>query len=96
MRKSLALVLSLPGLFDSLYLLYTYTSPSRPMVCVGTGCDAMRASAYFTLWDVSMPVFGVLGYPLLAVSFCLLAALRWPPVFILKIGAAAGYFGLLP
>jgi chromate transporter len=36
------------------------------------------------------------GYALLAVSFCLLAALRWPPVFILVIGAAAGYFGLLP
>jgi len=36
------------------------------------------------------------GYALLAVSFCLLAALRWPPVFTLGIGAAAGYFGLLP
>ncbi len=67
MRKSLALVLSLLGLFDSLYLLYTYTSPSRPMVCVGTGCDAVRASAYSTLWGVSMPVFGVLGYTLLAI-----------------------------
>jgi uncharacterized membrane protein len=62
MRKSLALVLSLLGLFDSLYLLYTYTSPSRPMVCVGTGCDAVRASAYSTLWGVSMPVFGVLAH----------------------------------
>jgi chromate transporter len=36
------------------------------------------------------------GYALLAVSFCLLAGLRWPPVLILAIGAAAGYFGLLP
>ena len=26
----------------------------------------------------------------------LLAGLRWPPAFILVIGAAAGYFGLLP
>jgi uncharacterized membrane protein/rhodanese-related sulfurtransferase/predicted DsbA family dithiol-disulfide isomerase len=67
MRKSLTLGLSLLGLFDSLYLLYTYTSPSRPMVCIGTGCDAVRASAYSTLWGVSMPVFGVLGYTLLAV-----------------------------
>jgi protein-disulfide isomerase/uncharacterized membrane protein/rhodanese-related sulfurtransferase len=67
MRKSLAMALSLLGLFDSLYLLYTYTSPSRPMVCIGTGCDAVRASAYSTLWGVSMPVFGVLGYTLLAV-----------------------------
>jgi protein-disulfide isomerase/uncharacterized membrane protein/rhodanese-related sulfurtransferase len=67
MRKSLALALSLLGLFDSLYLLYTYTSPSRPMVCIGTGCDAVRASAYSTLWGVSMPVFGVLGYTLLGI-----------------------------
>jgi chromate transporter len=36
------------------------------------------------------------GYALLAVSFCLLAGLRWPPVFMLVIGAAAGYHGLLP
>ena len=67
MRRSITLALSLLGLFDSLYLLYTYTSPSRPMVCIGTGCDAVRASAYSTLWGVSMPVFGVLGYTLLAI-----------------------------
>jgi chromate transporter len=36
------------------------------------------------------------GYALFALSFCLLAGLRWPPAFILVIGAAAGYFGLLP
>ena len=67
MRKSATLALSLLGLFDSLYLLYIYTSPSRPMVCIGTGCDAVRASAYSTLWGVSMPVFGVLGYTLLVI-----------------------------
>ncbi len=67
MRKSITLALSLLGLFDSLYLLYTYTSPSRPMVCIGTGCDAVRASAYSTLWGVSMPAYGVLGYLLLAI-----------------------------
>ncbi|MBZ5671757.1 MAG: thioredoxin domain-containing protein [Acidobacteriia bacterium] len=67
MRKSLSLALSLLGLFDSLYLLWTYTSPSRPMVCLGTGCDAVRASAYSSLWGVPMPVFGVAGYALLAI-----------------------------
>ena len=35
------------------------------------------------------------GYALFALSFCLLAGLRWHPAFILAIGAAAGYFGLL-
>ena len=36
------------------------------------------------------------GYALFALSFCLLAGLRWHPAFVLVIGAAAGYFGLLP
>jgi len=36
------------------------------------------------------------GYALLAVSFGLLAARRWPPVLLVAAGAAAGYFGLLP
>jgi chromate transporter len=36
------------------------------------------------------------GYALFALSFCLLAGLRWHPAFILVIGTAAGYFGLLP
>ena len=36
------------------------------------------------------------GYALCALSFCVLAGLRWHPAFILAVGAAAGYFGLLP
>ena len=65
MRKSIFLGLSLLGLFDALYLLWTYTSPSRPMVCIGGGCDAVRASAYAYPWGVPMPVFGVAGYVLI-------------------------------
>ncbi len=67
MRRSVTLALSLLGLFDALYLLYTYTSPSRPMVCIGTGCDAVRASAYSTFAGVPMPAFGVLGYVLASI-----------------------------
>ena len=66
MRKALSLILALLGLFDSLYLLWIYTSPSRPMVCLGTGCDAVRASVYSHLWGIPMPVFGVAGYWLIA------------------------------
>ena len=67
MRKSLSFALSLLGLFDSLYLLWVYTSPSRPMVCVGTGCDAVRASAYASLLGRPIPVYGVAGYVALAI-----------------------------
>jgi protein-disulfide isomerase/rhodanese-related sulfurtransferase len=66
MRKTIALLLALLGLFDSLYLLWTYTSPSRPMVCFGGGCDAVRASAYAHLAGMPMPAFGVAGYVFIA------------------------------
>ena len=36
------------------------------------------------------------GFALLALSFFLLARLRWHPAFVLAIGAAAGYSGLFP
>lgn len=36
------------------------------------------------------------AYVLLALSFALLVGLRWPPAFVLAIGAVAGYFALLP
>lgn len=36
------------------------------------------------------------GFALLALSFSLLTGLRWHPAFVLGIGAAAGYLGLLP
>src|SRR5271157_3319129 len=68
MRKTISLLLALLGIFDSLYLLWIYTSPSRQMVCfvTGSGCDAVRASAYSHLGSVPMPVFGVAGYVLIA------------------------------
>ena len=65
MRKTLLLALSLLGLFDSLYLLWVYTSPSRPMVCLGSGCDAVRASSYAHLFGLPLPAFGVASYALL-------------------------------
>jgi len=66
MRKSPLLALPLIGLFDSLYLLWVYTSPSRPMVCLGSGCDTVRASSYAHLFGLPMPVFGVAAYTALA------------------------------
>ena len=65
MRKTLLLALPLLGLFDSLYLLWVYTSPSRPIVCLGSGCDAVRASSYAHLFGLPLPAFGVASYALL-------------------------------
>jgi protein-disulfide isomerase/uncharacterized membrane protein/rhodanese-related sulfurtransferase len=66
MRKTLLLALSLLGLFDALYLLWVYTSPSRPIVCLGSGCDAVRASSYAHLFGLPLPAFGVAYYTVLA------------------------------
>jgi protein-disulfide isomerase/rhodanese-related sulfurtransferase len=66
MRKSLLLALSLLGLFDSSYLWWVYASPSRPMVCLGSGCDVVRASPFAYPAGVPMPVFGVAMYATLA------------------------------
>jgi rhodanese-related sulfurtransferase/uncharacterized membrane protein/2-hydroxychromene-2-carboxylate isomerase len=65
MRKPLLLALPLLGLFVSLYLLWVYTSPSRPMVCLGSGCDVVRASSYAHLFGLPLPAFGVAAYVVL-------------------------------
>jgi protein-disulfide isomerase/rhodanese-related sulfurtransferase len=62
MRKLLLMALSLIGLFDSIYLLWEYTSPAHPMVCMGGGCDAVRASAYSHFGSLPVPIYGVLMY----------------------------------
>lgn len=65
MRKILLMALSLIGLFDSIYLLWEYTSPAHPMVCMGGGCDVVRASAYSHLGGLPVPVYGMLMYGIL-------------------------------
>ena len=62
MRKILLMALSLIGLFDSAYLLWEYTSPAHPMVCMGGGCDAVRASAYSHIVGLPVPIFGIFMY----------------------------------
>ena len=61
-RRILLLILTFAGLFDAAYLLWVYTSPSHPMVCLGTGCDVVRASRYSDLWGHSLPAYGVAMY----------------------------------
>ncbi len=66
MRRILLLPLTLVGLFDSLYLWWVYTSPDRPMVCFGTGCDVVRASPFAFPMGIPMPVPGFAMYAALA------------------------------
>jgi len=66
MRKPAAFALTLLALFDSLYLWWVYASPSHPMVCLGDGCDVVRASRYAHFLGYPTPAYGVLLYAALA------------------------------
>jgi len=66
MRKLLVFALSLAGLFDSFYLWWVYTSPTHPMVCLGTGCDVVRASSYANFAGQPLPAYGAGMYAALA------------------------------
>ncbi len=100
MRKTGLLALSVLGLFDSLYLLWVYTSPSHPMACLGTGCDVARASAYAHLAGIPTPAFGVALYGALvllvfaeALSGAALAArVRWALVGVSAMGFGGSLF----
>jgi len=93
MRKPLTLALSLLGLFDSTYLWWVYTSPSRPLVCLGGGgCDAVRASRYAHLWGHPLPLFGVAMYAalVLLVFSQPLGPARWAPARRYLVATVSG------
>jgi protein-disulfide isomerase/rhodanese-related sulfurtransferase len=95
MRKTLILALSFIGLFASSYLLWVYTSPSRPLVCLGTGCDVVRASEYAYFHGVPLPLYGTLMYAtLVALVFAGAlspAALERPVRYALLLISGAGF-----
>lgn len=64
--RTIVALLSLLGFALSLYLAYVYSSASQIAFCeAGSGCDAVRESAYATLLRVPVPVWGVVGYGLM-------------------------------
>lgn len=99
MRKFLILLLSLFGLFDSIYLWWVYTSPSRPLVCLGTGCDVARASSYSHVFGLPLPLFGAVMYGvlvLLAVAESLGGSTLNAPIrYATLIVSAAGFVASL-
>ncbi len=66
MRKLAVFSLTLLGLFDSAYLWWAYTSPRRPLVCFGGGCDVARASRFAHFLGLPLPFFGFAMYAVLA------------------------------
>lgn len=89
MRKSILLALSLLGVFISSYLWWVYTSPSRPLVCLGTGCDVVRASRYANMWGLPMPAYGVVMYAVLALLIFAEALVGAPLARVTRLALAA-------
>jgi protein-disulfide isomerase/rhodanese-related sulfurtransferase len=71
MRKTLALIFSFFGLFDAAYLWWVYTSPSHPLVCLGSGCDEVRASRFAFWGGIPTPAFGAVMYGVLVILLLL-------------------------
>ncbi len=95
MRKPISLALALLGLFDSLYLLWTYTL-TKPIMCFGSGCDAVRNSPYAHMGGLPMPALGVAGYVLIALL--IIAESLVPPALAIELRyglAGATAFGFL-
>lgn len=64
-RWSIA-ILSVLGLLVSCYMTYSFFSSGTDSFCTaGSGCDAVKASAYSTLFGVPVSLFGAGGYLLL-------------------------------
>lgn len=81
MSRTIPFALALFGLFVSLYLLWVYTSPAHPMVCLGTGCDAVRTSQFAHLLLIPVPAYGVAYYGILS---ALLFAEPFAGTFLLR------------
>jgi protein-disulfide isomerase/rhodanese-related sulfurtransferase/uncharacterized membrane protein len=78
MRKVLLLILILAGFFDAVYLHWVYTSPNHPLVCLGVGCDVVRASRYASFGGHPTPDYGVLMYGVLFLAVLFEAWLAAP------------------
>lgn len=59
---SLAIILSLLGLGDALFLAIRHYQGATVTCVISEGCDAVTNSAYSVFWGVPLAVFGVMYY----------------------------------
>lgn len=86
--RLIILVLSALGIVFSGYLTYLYYSNASAAFCtVGSGCDAVRESAYSTILGTPVAVFGVIGYLSIFISSFISVAYRvkWVLLYFLSL-----------
>lgn len=87
----LTFLLALLGLFVASFLTYEYfTSATIP--CHTGGCDTIRLSPFSLFLGVSVPIYGIVGYGLIALNEVLLTTRKIKPLtnrrlrFLLALG----------
>lgn len=65
--SKLIFILSVLGLFLSIYLSYTHFTNSETTFCLsGSGCDLINNSAFSKVFGIPIPIFGLIGYLIIA------------------------------
>ena len=88
---TLAAVLSLVGLADSIYLTIAHLTGDDVTCVASSGCSEVLSSAYATVGNIPLGAFGALGY-FTAFSLAILAAFGYPAARTLLRVVVAGMF----
>jgi uncharacterized membrane protein len=88
---SLAALLSLGGLADSIYLTITHLTGEDVTCIASSGCSQVLSSAYASVGSIPLGAFGALGY-FMAFSLATLAAFGYRSARILLRFVVAGMF----
>jgi uncharacterized membrane protein len=86
---SVAALLSLGGLADSIYLTVTHLTGEDVTCLASSGCSEVLSSAYASVGNIPLGAFGALGY-FVAFSLATLAAFGYPRARIFLTVVVAG------
>lgn len=86
---TLAALLSLGGLADSIYLTVTHLTGEDVTCLASSGCSEVLSSAYASVGPIPLGAFGALGY-FVAFSLATLAAFSYPRAQLLLTLVVAG------
>ena len=85
---SLAIILSLLGLGDTLFLAIKHYQ-GAPVTCIILeGCDVVTTSSYSVVWGIPLAVFGVAYYASLFAMLLFFSVKKANIIFQLTLGAA--------
>ena len=85
-------ILSIAGAAIALYVFQSFVR-EVPILCVNTGCETVRKSAYSNLLGIPVPGYGLIGYSLMTILAFIRTTSKNPKLLIGILGIAT--FGVL-